>query len=56
MIKTGMSNKSGMTIAELRAFLERCRMVDVPETTQPKVRITLSGKIKAIEAEADDNE
>lgn len=49
-VGTDAANPQGMSLDELRDFLERCRMVEVSGEVQPTVRVTLKGKIKRVEA------
>lgn len=52
-MKSGVSveNPKGMTVDDLRWFLEQCGLVEIPAEAVPVVRITLSGKIKRVEVD-----
>lgn len=42
-------NPQGMTVDDLRYFLDQCRVAEVPAEAVPVVRVTLGGKIKRVE-------
>jgi hypothetical protein len=48
-MRIGWDNAHGMTLEELRTWLDRCQETEIPGQTQPKVRVSLTGKIKRIE-------
>lgn len=50
-INTGVSqeNPEGMTVDDLRHFLEQCRMAEIPAEAVPVVRVSLRGRIKRVE-------
>ena len=48
-MRTGYDNPQGMTLAELRDWLEKCQLLQINDQAQPTVRISLTGKIKKIE-------
>lgn len=50
-LKTGVNveNSQGMTVDDLRWFLEQCRMAEIPAEAKPVVRISFTGKIKRME-------
>lgn len=52
-VKHGVNveNPKGMTVDDLRWFLEQCRMAEIPAEAVPIVRITLGGKIKRVEVQ-----
>lgn len=52
MINVGEITPEGMTLAELRDWLARCDIAEIPPETKPTVRISIRGTIKRVEATA----
>lgn len=50
-INTGVSqdNPEGLTIDDLRHFLEQCQVAEIPAEAVPVVRVSLRGRIKRVE-------
>lgn len=48
-MRIGHDNPKGLTLAELRQWIEKCETSEIPGQSRPRVRITLTGKIKRIE-------
>lgn len=50
-INAGVSqeNPEGMTLDELRHFLEQCQLSEIPAQAVPVVRVSLRGRIKRVE-------
>lgn len=51
MLGRTAATAQGMTLQELREFLDQCDLADIPREHTPTVRITFRGKIKQVQVQ-----
>lgn len=51
MLLGNSASGQGMTLQELRDFLDQCELAEIPREHVPTVRITFSGKIKKVQVQ-----